>query len=67
MKAGKKGRNILFNDMLNTFYIWLHGVRHVVKVHSDREKEGTWAMFSMGYVFQLAARDLFMCTIPKTG
>ena len=30
--------NVLFNDALNTFYLRLYGVRHVVKDHSDSEK-----------------------------
>ena len=30
--------NVLFNDTLNTFYLPLYGVRHMVKDHSDREK-----------------------------
>ena len=33
----KKG-NILFNNALNTFYSWLHGVRHMIKDHSDSER-----------------------------
>ena len=28
----------LFNDALNTFYLRLYGVRHMVKDHSDIEK-----------------------------
>ena len=31
-------RNVLFNDALNTFYLRLYGVRHVVKDHSDSER-----------------------------
>ena len=31
-------RNILFNDTLNTFYLRLYGMRHMVKDHSDSEK-----------------------------
>ena len=27
--------NVLFNDVLNTFYLRLYGVRHMVKDHSD--------------------------------
>ena len=34
MKEG----NVLFNDALNTFYLRLYGVRHMVKDHSDSEK-----------------------------
>ena len=33
-----KERNVLFNDALNTFYLRLYGVRHMVKDHSDSEK-----------------------------
>ena len=29
---------MLFNDALNTFYLRLYGVRHMVKDHSDSEK-----------------------------
>ena len=34
MKEG----NVLFNDALNTFYLRLYGVRHMLKDHSDRER-----------------------------
>ena len=34
----KRERNVLFNDALNTFYLRLYGVRHMVKDHSDSEK-----------------------------
>ena len=34
MKEG----NVLFNDALNTFYLRLYGVRHMVKDHSDSER-----------------------------
>ena len=43
---------MLFNDALNTFYLRLYGVRHMVKDHSDSEKG------NMGYAFRLAARVL---------
>ena len=35
-KEGRKKRNVLFNNILNTFYLQLHGVRHMVKDHSVR-------------------------------
>ena len=35
---GRKEGNVLFNDTLNTFYLRLYGVRHMVKDHSDSEK-----------------------------
>ena len=37
-KNGRKEGNVLFNDALNTFYLRLYGVRHMVKDHSDSEK-----------------------------
>ena len=33
----ERERNVLFNDALNTFYLRLYGVRHMVKDHSDSE------------------------------
>ena len=37
MEEERKG-NVLFNDALNTFYLRLYGVRHMVKDHSDSER-----------------------------
>ena len=34
----KRKGNILFNDALNTFYLRLYGVRHMVKDHSGSER-----------------------------
>ena len=47
--SNMKEGNILFNDALNTFYLRLYGVRHMVKDLSDSEK---------GNSFRLAARVL---------
>ena len=33
-----KEGNVLFNNTLNTFNLWLYGVRHMVKDHSDSER-----------------------------
>ena len=38
MCQDKEGRKCLFNDTLNTFYLRLYGVRHMVKDHSDSER-----------------------------
>ena len=46
---GRKEGNILFNDSLNTFYLQLYGVGHMVKDHSDSERKPTattWATLS---------------------
>ena len=34
----KEEGSVLFNDALNTFYLRLYGVRHMVKDHSDSER-----------------------------
>ena len=51
---GRTEGNVLFNDALNTFYLRLYGVRHMVKDHSDSERErerkpagSTWATLSV--------------------
>ena len=37
-EKGWEGRKemFLFNDALNTFYLWIYGISHMVKNHSDR-------------------------------
>ena len=46
----RKEGNILFNDTLNTFYLRLYGIRHMVNEHSNNEKiistAATWATHS---------------------
>ena len=49
--------NVLFNNALNTFYLRLYGVGHMVKDHSDSESEET-RCHHIGYSFRLAARVL---------
>ena len=34
----EREKHFLFNDTLNTFYLQLYGVKHMVKDHSDSEK-----------------------------
>ena len=55
-KQGRKEGNILFNDALNTFYLRLYGIRHMVKDHSDRREEACCRY--MHYAFRLTARVL---------
>ena len=41
--------NVLFNDTLNTFYLQLYGTRHMVKYHTDSERNpatATWPTLS---------------------
>ena len=43
----RKEGNVLFNDALNTFYLQLYGVGHVVKDHSEKKAAATtWATVS---------------------
>ena len=41
MMVRKEG-NVLFNDALNTFYLRLYGVTHMVKDHSDMMSRYCW-------------------------
>ena len=38
LRERERERNVLFNDALNTFFLRLYGVRHMVKDYSDSEK-----------------------------
>ena len=56
-------RNVLFNDALNTFYLRLYGVRHMVKDHSDSERGNPPPHRPLiDY-----SKGSFICTIPQTG
>ena len=41
----RKEEFYLFNDALNTFYLRLYGVRHMVMNHSNRERESSNGSF----------------------
>ena len=62
-KKRKKG-NVLFNDALNTFSLWLNGIRHVVKDHSAR---GNLLLPLHGLLFLISSKESFICNIPQTG
>ena len=59
---GERERNVLFNDALNTFYLRLYGVRHMVKDHSDNEKGNL-----LPPLLLINSKGSFICTIPQTG
>ena len=48
----RKEGNVLFNDALNTFYLRLYGVGHMVK---DIQ------------IFKISSKGYFICTTPQTG
>ena len=58
-------RNVLFNDALNTFYLRLYGIRHMVKDHSDSEKGNPLPPHRL--LLSINSKGSFMCTIPQTG
>ena len=60
-----KEGNVLFNDALNTFYLRLFGVRHMVKDHSDSEKGNQLPPHRL--LFTINSKGSFICTIPQTG
>ena len=57
--------NVLFNDALNTFYLRLYGVRHMVKDHSDSEKGNPLPPHRL--LFLISSKGSFICTILQTG
>ena len=61
----RKEGNVLFNDALNTFYLRLYGIRHMVKDHSDSERGNP--LLPHGLVFLITSKGSFICTIPQTG
>ena len=60
----RKEGNVSFNDALNTFYLRLYGVRHMVKDHSDSEKGNPLPPHRL--LFPINSKGSFICTIPQT-
>ena len=61
----RKEGNVLFNNALNTFYLWLYGVRHMVKDHSDSERGNPLPPHRL--LFPISSKGFFICIIPQTG
>ena len=61
----ERERIFLFNNALNTFYLWLYGVRHMVKDHSDSEKGNPLPPHRL--LLSINSKGSFICTIPHTG
>ena len=55
----------LFNDALNTFYLRLYGVEHMVKDHSDCERGNLLPPHRL--LFPISSKGSFICIIPQTG
>ena len=61
----EREKNVLFNDALNTFYLRLYGVRHMVKDHCDSEKGNLLPPYRL--LLSINSNGSFICTIPQTG
>ena len=61
----KEGRSVLFNDTLNTFYLWLYGVRHILKYHTYSERGNP--LLPHRLFFPISSKGSFICIIPQTG
>ena len=64
-RNGERERNVLFNDALNTFYLRLYGVIHMVNDHSDSERG--IPLPPHGLLFPISSKGYFICIIPQTG
>ena len=64
---GRKEGNVLFNDALNTFYLRLYGVTHMVKDHSDSERERGNPQPPHGLLLSIRSKGSFICITPQTG
>ena len=54
---GRKEGNVLFNDALNTFYLWLYGIRHMVK--EGRKEMFYLTMHSTHFIYGYMASDIW--------
>ena len=63
-RKNKEGK-VLFNDALNTFYLRLYGIRHMVKDYSDSEKGNPLPPHRL--FFPINTKGSFICIIPQTG
>ena len=63
----RKGKEVfyLMNDTLNTFYLRLYGVGHMVKDHSDSKRGNPLPPHRL--LFPIRSKGSFICTIPQTG
>ena len=64
-KERRKEGSVLFNDALNTFYLRLYSVGHMVKYHTDSERGNPLPPHRL--LLSIDSKDSFICTIPQTG
>ena len=61
----KKEGNVLFNDALDTFYLRLYDIIHMVKDHADSERGNP--LPPHGLLFSISSKGSFICIIPQAG
>ena len=61
---GERERNVLLNYALNTFYLRLYGITHMVKDHSDSEKGNPLPPHRL--ILSINSKGSFICTIHIT-
>ena len=59
---GRQEGNVLFNNALNTFYLWLYVVKHMVKDHSDSKRVNPLPPHRLLFLF--SSKVFFICIIP---
>ena len=64
-KEGRKEGNVLFNYALNTFYLKLYDIKHIVKDYSNSERGNP--LTPHGQQFPISTNVFFICIIPQTG
>ena len=60
---GRKEGNVLFNDVLNTFYLRLYGI--MVKDHSDSKRGNPLLPHEL--LVPISSKGSFICIIPQRG
>ena len=64
-KLIRKEGNVLLNDALNTFYLRLYGIRHMVEDHSDSERGNPVPLY--GLLFPISSKGSFICIKAAKG
>ena len=61
-KPWEKEESVLFHDALNTFYLHLYGIGHMIKDHTGNPLPPLHKL-----QFPISSKRSFICTIPQTG
>ena len=61
----RKEEHVLFNNALNTLYLWLYIGKYMVNDHSESERGNPLPPLN-GLLFPISRNGSFMCTIPQT-